>query len=425
MKKRLLAVISALALLASACACTAANSDLPPTQSVPAESDPGSTPEPTPESTPEPTPEPQPIVAHLMTAGDIMSHSPIVFDAYVAASGVYDFTHLFTDAARQLSRADYAVANLETPLACGSGYSGYRDFVFNAPDSLAYDAKAAGFDLVSTANNHTKDQGMDGVYSTLDTLDEVGLAHVGTYRSQEERDRNSGIYVADVGGISVAFLCYTYGLNGYIIPDDQMYAVNLFNIDYATTLSNPDYDLLASDLEAARALDADFIAVLIHWGNEYWDTPNWHQTNLAKFLVEQGADLVLGNHPHVLEPYETITVTGWDGQEREGFVSYSLGNFISNQYWDIPVKTTAILDLELTKTPDGKASLTAVTYTPYFMIHRDFADVGDRRYLVNVHEAMATYESGDTSFISANDYQDLQAALEHCHNILGAEGDAG
>ena len=417
MRRKPLAVILALALLVSVCACSSENPGLP-SQDIPTHSLPGGS-----------TPEPQPIVAHLMVAGDIMSHMPITNDAFVAASGEYDYTHMLTDVTKQLAQADYAVANLETVLAGGPNYSGYPHF--NSPDSLAWNVRDAGFDLLSTANNHTRDKGMAGVYRTLDVLDEAGIAHVGTYRTQEERDGNSGIYVADVGGISVAFLCYTYGLNGYQLPADQMYAVNLFNIDYYTTLANPDYDLLSADLEAARALDTDFIAVLIHWGLEYYDTPTSHQTKLAKFLVEQGADLVLGGHPHVLERYETVTVTGWDGEEREGFVCYSLGNFISNQYFssnahrNIAVKTTAVLDLELTRTPDGETALTAVTYVPYFMLHRDSAAVGDRRYLVNIHEAMAAYEAGDTSLVNQSAYRDLQSALEHCHNILGAEGDAG
>ena len=349
-----------------------------------------------------------------------MSHTPIISDAYVAETDSYDFQHMFQDAAVQLAGADYAVANLETPLAGGPEYLGYP--VFDAPDELAYDTKAAGFDLVSTANNHSRDQGMDGIYRTLDILDQVGLAHVGTYRSQQERDETSGIYVADVGGISVAFLSYTYGLNGFRLDSDKMYAANLFNLDYYTTLANPDYELLQSDLAAARALDTDLIAVMIHWGNEYKNAPNSHQTNLAQFLVEQGADLILGGHPHVLEPYETITATGWDGQERQGFVIYSLGNFISNQL-ELETKTTIILDLELTKAPDGTTSLTDVRYTPYYMLHRNDLPVGQKRQLVNIHQAMAEYEAGTSQRITAKNYTQLQAALDHCHTILGEAGD--
>ena len=407
--RRLLALALSLALLLPGCAAAPeappADSAQPPAQSQP---------EPIPE------PEPEPIVAHLMVAGDMMTHSNTVADAWSAQEGRYDFGHIFRDAARQLAAADYALCNLETPLAGGPEYLGYP--LFDGPDELAYDLKAAGFDLVATANNHSRDQGMDGLYRTLDVLDEAGLAHVGTYRSQAERDENAGIHVADVGGISVAFLDYTYGLNGFRIDDDARFSVNLFNLDYYTTLANPDYDLLAADLAAARALDTDLIAVIIHWGNEYHDQPNGHQTNLAQFLVAQGADLVLGGHPHVLEPYGTVTAEGWDGQEREGFVAYSLGNFVSGQL-DLETKTTVILDLELTRQPDGTTSVTDVRYTPYYMLHRSGAPVGQGEYLVDIHQGMADYEAGTSSIISDWAYGQLELALDHCHAILGAEDD--
>lgn len=419
MKKKLTILLLALTLLLSGCAPAqpaesggGASSQPPAASQSPDQSRPE-----------EPEPAPEPTVSHLMVAGDVMSHMPITNDAYVEADGTYDYSHMLQFAARQLEQADYAVANLETVLAGGPDYSGFP--AFNSPDELAYDVKEAGFDLLSTANNHTRDRGMDGIYRTLDVLDQAGLAHVGTYRSQEERDEQSGIYVADVGGISVAFLSYTYGLNGFRLDSDKMYAVNLFNLDYYTTLANPDYELLQSDLEAARALDTDLIAVMIHWGVEYQNAPNGHQTNLAQFLVEQGADLVLGGHPHVLQPYETISVTGWDGQEREGFVCYSLGNFISNQYDPFPaVQTTAVLDLELTKDPEsGETAVTGVSYEPYFMLHRDGAPVGEKRYLLNIHDAMEEYEAGESTLVDKSAYQQLQKALDHCHEILGVAGD--
>ena len=371
-------------------------------------------------SLPEPEP-PKPTVAHLMVAGDAMSHMPLTNDVYVQETGQYDYGHVLAEAAQQLEKADYAVANLETVLAGGPKYSGFP--AFNSPDGLATSLKAAGLDLLSTANNHSRDKGLDGIFRTLDVLDENGLAHVGTYRSQEERDQNSGIHVADVGGISVAFLSYTYGLNGYQLPADKMFAVNLFNKDYYTTLEHPDYEKLQADMEAARALNTDLIAVIMHWGTEYQYAPNVHQSKVANFLVEQGADLVLGGHPHVLQPYETITVTGWDGQERQGFVCWSLGNFISNQL-DPDTKTTVILDLELTRDPvTEKTTLTDVRYTPYYMLHQDNKPVGQRRHLLDVHKAMTEYEHGDTSRISSQTYEQLSWALGHCHKILGEEGD--
>lgn len=413
--RRLTALLIALTLLMPGCAPapdSSVSAEQPPAQSQAA-----------PEPAADPEPEPEPTVAHLMVAGDVMSHMPITDDAYVAATGAYDYSHMLLDAAKQLAGADYAVANLETVLAGGPNYSGFP--AFNSPDALAYDVKAAGFDLLSTANNHTRDKGVQGIFRTLDVLDEAGLAHVGTYRSQAERDECSGIYVADVGGISVAFLSYTYGLNGYQISSEYAYAVNLFNLDYYTTLSNPDYDLLRADLEAARALDTDLIAVIIHWGVEYQDQPNSYQIGMAEFLVGQGADLVLGGHPHVLQPYGTVTAQGWDGREREGFVCYSLGNFLSNQYDPFPAtQTTAVLDLELTRDPaTGETALTDVCYTPYYMLHRDGQPAGERRYLVNIHDAMAEYEAGSSTLIDQSAYKQLQSALDHCHAILGSEGD--
>lgn len=410
MRKSLLSLLLVLALLAG-CA---------PASGSPAET--GSAPQAAASSQPEPEPAPQPTTAHLMAAGDVMSHLPITTDAYVPASGTYSFAHMLQDASEQLSGADYALANLETPLAGGPNYTGYP--LFNAPDSLAADLKAAGFDLLSTANNHSMDQGTSGIYRTLDVLDQEGLAHVGTCRSQEEREETSGIYVADVGGISVAFLSYTYGLNGFRLPQGEEHAVSLLNLDYYTTLADPDYDRIQADLEAARALDPDLIAVIVHWGVEYQNAPNGHQTSMAQFLVEQGADLVLGSHPHVLQPYETISVTGWDGQERQGFVCYSLGNFISNQP-DLEMRTTVVLDLELTRDPDtGETALTDVSYLPYYMVHRDGQPAGQQRYLVDVHQALAD-QTLDGTPLTEGEVQELQAALEHCHTILGPEDDLG
>lgn len=376
---------------------------------------------------PEPEPEPEPVVARLMVAGDIMSHMPLTNDCYVKEEGVYDYSHVLRAAAEQLETADFAVANLETTLAGGPEYSGYPRF--NSPDELAYDIKDAGFDLLCTTNNHCLDKGIDGLNRTLDVLDEAGLPHLGTYRSQEEREENHGIYVADVGGISVAFLAYTYGLNGHRLPKDRPYAANVFNTDYYTSVSDPDYEALEADMAAARALNTDLIAVIAHWGWEYHTKQNGSQEELARFWVEKGADLVLGGHPHVLQPCDTIVAADENGRERQGFVIYSLGNFISNQNFsddrrrDLATKTTVILDLELTKDAEGNTSLTDVRYTPYYMVHRNGKPVGERRYLVNVNQAIADYEAGESSIIDQNAYKQLQLARELCHEILGEEGD--
>lgn len=373
------------------------------------------------EEPPEPSvPEITEITATLAVAGDAMSHMPMTEDAYDAASGAYDYSHLFSAVAPWLQDADYAVANLETTLS-GAPYSGYPNF--NSPDNLAYSLRDAGIDLLSTANNHTKDKGYDGIFRTLDVLDEAGVAHVGTYRSQEERDANHGIVVADVGGISVAFLSYTYGLNGYSISEEKKFSVNLFNLDYTTTLVEPDYDLLAEDLAAAEALNTDLVAVIMHWGAEYLDGPTVHQEKVAKFMIAHGADLLLGGHPHVLEPYTTMTVQDEDGTEHTGFVCYSLGNFVSAQN-QARTETTAILRLTLHKDLlSGETTVQSVDYVPCYMLDRELGCDGKRFYLLDTHASMQAYESGEAPLVTASVYAALQKSLNHAHAILGQEGD--
>ena len=352
---------------------------------------------------PEPAEGPPPIVATLTVAGDVMSHDTQIADAYDAAADAYDYSHVFQYVKPWLENTDYAVANLETPLPGGGDYTGYPSF--GAPDALAYDLREAGFDLLSTANNHALDKGLEGLLSTLDVLEEAGLAHVGTYRSQAERDSRNAV-TADVGGIRVAFLSYTYGLNGHSLPPDQSYAVNLFSREGEAQL--------AADLAAARELGADLVAVMIHWGVEYHDAPTDGQRALAEFLVANGADLVLGGHPHVIQPYETITAAG-----REGFVCYSLGNFIAAQgkpYTDI----TALLRLELTKDETG-TRVTGAGYVPLCMIHLWSREKTD--YLLDAHRALEEY--GENDLVTEGVYRALERAVAHCHEIFGAEGDLG
>ena len=359
---------------------------------------------PSPTATPEPTPTP-PTVATLAVCGDVMSHMPVTNDAWDESQGRYDYTPIFEQARPYVEGADYAVANLETTLSTEGPYSGYP--AFRSPAALAEDLKELGFDLMLTANNHCLDRGYSGLTATLDALDGAGLAHVGTYASQE--DAASPVHLADVGGIQVAFLGYTYGTNGIPLPSGKEYAVNLFNTDYMTTLSTPDTQRLEADLAAARALDTDLIAVMIHWGVEYQTTQNSYQEELADLLIANGADLVLGGHSHVPQPIETRTVTAADGTQRTGFVCYSLGNFISSQV-DPLTDTTAVLTLELTLDHEtGEAGVTGWSYAPMLMVRRD----GTER----------VFTLTDASSLPVGASDDLTRALEeaaaNCAAILG------
>lgn len=367
--------------------------------------EPEETPVEVPEEPSEPEP-PAPTTATLAVCGDAMSHMPVTNDAWDGEK--YDYVRVMSGAKSRVEAADYAVVNLETTFAGGPKYSGYP--AFNSPDGMAQGLKDLGFDLCLTANNHSLDKGWSGLSRTLDVLDETGLAHVGTSRSQEERDAN--LVVADVGGISVAFLGYTYGTNGIPVPKDHPYCINVFNTDYLSGLRELDRDRLAADLEQAKAADADLIAVMIHWGVEYQTKQNAYQEEVADFLFANGADIILGGHSHVPQPMELRTLE--DG--RQGFVCYSLGNFISSQN-DEYTDTTAVLTLELTRDNEtGEAQVTGYSYAPMYMLDRE-AGAKPRFQLLDGYAALASGEAGESLT------RRLEKAVADCHKIFGAVGD--
>ena len=226
--------------------------------------------------------------------------------------------------------------------------------------------------------------------------------------TQEEADDN--IVVADVGGISVAFLGYTYGTNGLPIPDEDFYAVNLFNSDYLTSISTPDVDRLTADLAKARAKNADLICVMIHWGLEYHTTENWYQHDIADLLIQNGADIILGGHSHVPQPIELRTVTLDDGTERTAFVSYSLGNFISAQV-DPLTDTTAVLQLQLTRdNVTGETAVTGWDYQPMFMLRRDG---GHSFLLLDSRDALENFDLTDA------ERKKVESSVKNLEEILG------
>lgn len=402
MKKRLLAL--ALLLLLTGCGSapsTQADASEPPEAS-------------------EPVVQPN-IVSTLAVCGDAMSHMPQTRDAYDSQAGAYDYKPMIRFAKPWIEQADYAVVNLETTFAGGPDYSGFP--AFNTPDALGDALKDAGFDLVSTANNHCLDRGYDGMVRTLDVLDNLGLAHVGTYRSAEERAAQNGVHVADVGGIKVAFLSYTYGTNGIPLNKSHPDTVNILHTDYMSEAQVLDTARIADDLAAAEALSPDLIAVIVHWGVEYQTTQNEHQEEIADFLFDHGADVILGSHPHVLQPMETRTLTDRDGTTHTGFVCWSLGNFISSQN-DEYTDTTVVLNLELTKNPNtGATDVTKVGYVPLYMLDREQEVDGERFTLLDAHRGIEEYASGDSSYISASTEKKLQKCVSDCHKILGAEYD--
>ncbi len=286
------------------------------------------------------------INADLTFTGDIMCHSYQYNEAYDSATGTYDFSHNFTDMKKYFDEADLVIGNLETVFAGEDvGISDYP--CFNSPDSFADAIKDAGFDVLTTANNHSMDKRMSGALRTLDILDERGIDHIGTYRSAEEREN---ILIKDVNGMKIAFLSYTYGTNGIPVPEDWL-------------VNRLDEELIKSDISRAKALDPDIIIVLPHMGNEYEEYVRDTFKNWANIMLNAGADIVVASHPHVLQPMETVEITEEDGSTRTGFVMYSMGNFISSQTTP-PRNASILLNIELEKKGTDDAYIKKVSFVP-------------------------------------------------------------
>ena len=209
----------------------------------------------------------------LVFAGDAMQHQGQL-DAARRPDGSYGYDGCFDAVAPYISAADYAVVNLETTLGAG-GFTGYPCFC--SPDSYAEALRDAGFDMMLTANNHTLDRLDKGLHRTISVLDSLGVDHLGTYHDGESRQRALPM-VKDIKGIKIGFLNYTYGTNGLTVKGDAV-------VDYIDT------DLMASDIESARAAGAEILAVAVHWGVEYKLLPHPSQKALADFLVGQGSTL--------------------------------------------------------------------------------------------------------------------------------------
>ena len=245
----------------------------------------------------------------LIFLGDIMQHSTQITAARTEHG--YDYLSCFAHIAPRLKAADLSAANIETTFG-GTPYTGYP--IFSSPDALVPDLKASGIGMLFTANNHICDRGAKGLRNSLDLFDSVGMLHTGTFRSLEERNQRYPLLV-HLKNIRIALLCYSYGTNGLAIPPP--FIVNLI-----------DTTVMAEDMLRAQHMRPDFIIVYMHWGEEYQLRQNAHQERLANFLIDKGADMVLGAHPHVPQGME---VRRCPNGEIKNVIVYSLGNMVSNQ----------------------------------------------------------------------------------------------
>lgn len=339
---------------------------------------------------------------NMALTGDIMCHNTIYSDAY--SNGIYDFSYIFENVKYYLQTPDITVGNLETTFSGSKkGYSSYP--TFNTPENLAYNLKKLGFDVLSTANNHCYDSGYDGIESTINFLDDADISHTGTYKSEE--DQNT-VLIKNVKGLKIAFLSFTYGTNGVKVPENKTYSVNLIS-----------EDLIKKQLQLAKEQNPDMICVSMHWGIEYQTTPNQEQKKWADFLFENGADIIIGNHPHVIQPMEKREITLADGTKKECFVVYSLGNFLADQSKTY-TRDSAILNIKITKTGNENIKIDSATYTPIY-IYKSTSLSSQKFKLIDLKDVIASYEGGYDTSIGSNLYNTFKTELNNIKKLLGDE----
>lgn len=284
---------------------------------------------------------PPPAKVTITAVGDVMMHEPQIKSGKTNTG--YDYRKFFKAVQPYLSSSDLTIANFETTLAGATKpYSGYPRF--NSPDQILDALKYSGVDILTTANNHANDTGEKGIIRTYNTIKKNGFMVTGTSPSQQER---KGILV-EKNGIKLGFLSYTEHTNGLPVTKGKPYLVNLI-----------DPLKIANDIKELKQQGAEYVLVSLHWGNEYQRNPSEKQKKTALKVLQAGADIILGSHPHVQQQVEKMIV---DGQEK--LVVYSMGNFISNQS-DPYTDEGVIVHLDIMKdSKTGKIKLTNTSFLP-------------------------------------------------------------
>ncbi len=322
----------------------------------------------------------------FLAAGDNVIHPCIYIDAKNRASAntrAYDFKPMYADVIDYIKSFDLAFINQET-LMCGVGYtpSGYPNF--NSPQELGLDLRDIGFDIIGMSNNHMLDKGTSGLRATLDFYHSDEMSDVLMIGGYYDRADYDNIRTLERDGVNIAFLSYTYGTNGHVLPAGSELVVPYIN----------DYDIIRQCALAEQI--GDITIVSIHWGDENSGV-NDEQRRVAQLLADNGADVIIGHHPHVLQPIEII-----ESAHGETLCIYSLGNLLSAmQYWQNMVG--GFLTFDIVAYSDGSVTFDSPAFTPtafyygpsYYNSHLYFlkdypADVAKTHGTGNLYGSRAT-----------------------------------
>ena len=338
--------------------------------------------------------------ANISAVGDILCQMDMIEDANNGNG--YDFSHMFNEITQYVKNSDLTFGTLETNFT-DNDFSGVGKY--NSPIEFLTATKNSGVNLVSVAHNHELDYGIDGLNTTVQKIQEAGMNITGLKNNPENENKEFTGLIKDVNGIKIAFLGYTYGLsNEQELSDEEKSMANIYTDELAT-----------KDLEYAKE-NSNFIIVMMHWGNVNESTISDEQRNIAQFLIDNGADIILGSHPSVVEPMEIVQ----NGEGKNILVAYSLGNYISSlKYEDANLEL--VLNIEIAKNVDSdKAVLQRVDYTPIYML--DNGENAENRFqLIDMKQVAKDYANGKRDRISRATYDDIIEKLEKLRVLLNAK----
>ena len=332
-------------------------------------------------------------VIHLAAGGDLN----ITDDVVAAADSDGSFKNAFMDVLPLLSNADLSILNFE-----GSFYGEpYGSESRSAPASLAKALASAGVDILQLANSCSVSGGIAGLVSTIDTVEHSGLIPLGAYRNPEEAKKEKGYTLVEVQGIRIAFVAFTKGMDGMALPAGSEGCINLLYKDYDSTYQTVDTDGITKVMNSVRASNPDITVAMVHWGSEFNDSVSKTQKEIKTLLQENGADAIIGTHPHYVQKLEFDKETG-------NFVAYSLGDFFSDAT-RAGTEYSILLDLEITKNHDtGETRVTNYSYTPIFTVRQE----GRALRVMRIRETMAAYENNYMDRVPESVYQAMEYALK-------------
>lgn len=332
-------------------------------------------------------------IIKMSAVGDILCGEGMLKDAYNEELDSYDFSHMFRRVSGYINKADIIMGTMETNFTRGK----YTDE--NAPQEFAKAIKETGINVVTISHNHSLDYDLQGLKDTKSCLEELGYGVVG----DKTDDNENAVLIKTVKNTKIAFLTYTDSINNQSSKTKEaLEAVSIYSEEQ-----------VKSDVAYAKDKGAEYIIVMIHWGDAISDTVNQEQKEMADFLVENGVDMILGAHPSVVQPMEIRK----NSEGKNVFIAYSIGTYISTLA-DENAKIELVLNVELRKSgKDGKVYLNKVDYTPIYVLDNG-RNAENRFELIDMKSTATNYASGNTTDISRETYDKLVKGLKKLEEML-------